>query len=86
MLRASRLHQIHTFSNHSTFGRSNLRILLRNFILEIFMYRKLFLPNFIGIRHLYDEHEAKYIRTNVAVSRALRYFRDVRVSLDAGPK
>ena len=43
------------------------------------MYRKLFLPNFIGIRHLYDKHEAKYIRTNVAVSRALRYFRDARV-------
>jgi len=77
----SRLHQIHTFSNHSVFGSSNLHILLRNFILEIFMYWTLFTPNFIGIAHLYDEYEAKYIWTNVAVSHMLCYFCDAQVDL-----
>jgi len=43
------------------------------------MYWKLFTPNFIGIAHLYDEYEAKYIWTNVAVSHVLHYFRDALV-------
>jgi len=44
------------------------------------MYWTLFTPNFIGIAHLYNEYEAKYIWTNVAVSHVLRYFCDAPVA------